>query len=240
VTTQPGYQLRLIRNRLGITTRAVEDASKNIALSQGNRELFVSHTRLSQIDNGAPSPGIHKLLSLSAIYGVKIDDLLGLYANLDSLAKHQTPAALATTHPVELEPAAFPIRLDPAFDPEITALLPAPACTATGGATAAGPRKLRVDLRYGYVGLRDYTLYPLLRPGSFVLIDPRQRKIQNPRTASEFDRPIYFIATRSAYFCSWCELDEGRLVVLHHPLSQCQTPHPLTWLRSPTSKDILP
>jgi hypothetical protein len=25
--------------------------------------------------------------------------------------------------------------------------------------------------RYGYIGLQDMTMYPLLRPGSFVLID---------------------------------------------------------------------
>jgi hypothetical protein len=30
---------------------------------------------------------------------------------------------------------------------------------------------------YGYIGLEDYTLYPILRPGSFVQIDPSVRKI---------------------------------------------------------------
>jgi hypothetical protein len=36
-----------------------------------------------------------------------------------------------------------------------------------------------LDLRksvYGYIGLEDYTLYPLIRPGSLVQIDASQRK----------------------------------------------------------------
>ncbi len=39
----------------------------------------------------------------------------------------------------------------------------------------------QLDLRYclcGYIGLEDYTLYPLIRPGSFVEIDARQNKVK--------------------------------------------------------------
>jgi len=44
-----------------------------------------------------------------------------------------------------------------------------------------------LDLRhrlYGFVGFGDYTLYPLLRPGSFVEIDPELRIVgqRSPRS----------------------------------------------------------
>ena len=63
------------------------------------------------------------------------------------------------------------------------------------------------------------TLYPLLRPGSFVHIDPRVRKVQPMRWRTEFDRPIYFVELRDGYACSWCELQDGHLLLLPHPLS---------------------
>jgi hypothetical protein len=64
-----------------------------------------------------------------------------------------------------------------------------------------------LDLRksvYGYIGLEDHTLYPLIRPGSLVQIDPSQRKITTGRWTSEFDRPIYFLELHDGYVCSWC------------------------------------
>ena len=79
-----------------------------------------------------------------------------------------------------------------------------------------------LDLRhrlYGFVGLNDYTLYPLLRPGSFVEIDPERKTPTTRVVRSEFDRPIYFIDLRNEYACSWCEVINDRLLLLAHPLS---------------------
>jgi hypothetical protein len=76
---------------------------------------------------------------------------------------------------------------------------------------------------YGFVGLKDFTLYPLLRPGSFVEIDP---ELSNPRqrmARSEFDRPIYFVDLRAEYACAWCEVIEGKLLLIAHPLSPVKT-----------------
>ena len=59
----------------------------------------------------------------------------------------------------------------------------------------------------GYIGLEDYTLYPLIRPGSFVEIDERQSRVKPGNWQNEFDRPIYFVELRNGYACSWCELN---------------------------------
>ncbi len=79
-----------------------------------------------------------------------------------------------------------------------------------------------LDLRhrlYGLIGFSDYTLYPLLRPGSFVEIDPELKNVEQRSTRSEFDRPIYFVDLRNEYVCSWCEVLEDKLLLLAHPLS---------------------
>jgi hypothetical protein len=72
-------------------------------------------------------------------------------------------------------------------------------------------------------------MYPLVRPGSFVQIDDRQKRIQKFTWRTEFDRPIYFVELRTGYACSWCELQGTQLTLLPHPLSQCsvrQFAHP--------------
>lgn len=72
---------------------------------------------------------------------------------------------------------------------------------------------------YGYIGLEDYTLYPLIRPGSLVQIDASQRKLSVERWKTEFDRPIYFVELRDGYVCSWCQVDRGQLIVIPHQYS---------------------
>jgi hypothetical protein len=75
---------------------------------------------------------------------------------------------------------------------------------------------------YGYVGTEDFTLFPLVRPGSFVQIDPNQKKVTRGSWQSEVDRPIYFIELRESYACSWCEAREGSLLLI--PSAQARRP----------------
>jgi hypothetical protein len=64
-------------------------------------------------------------------------------------------------------------------------------------------------------------MYPLLQPGSFVLIDESRRKLVTSGWAHEFERPIYFFEHRNGYACCWCNLAESRLVLQPHPASGC-------------------
>jgi hypothetical protein len=66
---------------------------------------------------------------------------------------------------------------------------------------------------YGYIGIDDYTLHPVIRPGAFVRIDPRQKKIPSVNWHSD-DRPIFFIELRERYVCTWCEMHDGRLILI--------------------------
>jgi hypothetical protein len=43
--------------------------------------------------------------------------------------------------------------------------------------------------RYGYIGLSDRRMVPLLRPGSSVLIDTSLRRIEVAEWSNEYDRP---------------------------------------------------
>ena len=83
----------------------------------------------------------------------------------------------------------------------------------------------QMDLRngtYGFVGMSDNRMSPLIRPGSIVQIDQNQRKILNVKWDNEYDRPIYFLELRGAYLCSWCEIAGGYLSAIPHPNSKCE------------------
>jgi hypothetical protein len=72
------------------------------------------------------------------------------------------------------------------------------------------------------IGKFDLTLHPMVPAGSIVQIDTEKREVLPKKDwTHEFQRPIYFLKTKDAYFCGWCELDEEsqRLTLIPHPLS---------------------
>jgi len=225
----PGERLRRLRTRLGITTREVENYSRQVAAAEANEEFVVSHARLTQIETGESTPSLYKLYTLSAIYGVGVMGLMSYYVDPELCARHHIALDLPNTHltafdaPDPQRTIDFPIRFDPGFTAEKTNLV-----SRMVEVWGEVPVELlqHLDLRksrYGFIGMTDFTMHPLLRPGSLVQIDERQRALPPGPSRTEFDRPIYFLELRDGYICSWCELHRNRLIVIPHPLSPCQT-----------------
>ena len=218
--------LKELRARLGITVRDVEEQSQQIADAQGNPEFFVSNAWLSKLENTNSVPSIHKLFSLSAVYRVRLSDLLPMFGiNLDLLQKFQVQTPTTRTHLINIEEidstrsVTFPVRFDPGFRVEETNLL-SRMVQVWGEVPVALIQQLDIRrAQYGYIGLQDLTMYPLLRPGSFVLIDPESRDIHSRRWRTEYDRPIYFLELRDSYACGWLEMSNEELLLIPHPLS---------------------
>ncbi len=76
--------------------------------------------------------------------------------------------------------------------------------------------------RYGFIGFDDWSMYPVLHPGSLVAIDQNKRKIAAGGWTNELDRPIYFLEHRSGYLCGWCSAIGESIVVQPHPASHQQ------------------
>jgi transcriptional regulator with XRE-family HTH domain len=227
VSPRTGEKLKQIRLRLGLTTRDVDHISRKISEAEGNEEFVVSHARLIQIENGESTPSIYKLYTLSAAYGKKMEDLLSLYLDLERIVSYHVSLELENTHLADIDPASqsrlvnFPVRFDPSFNVDNTALLS--RLVEVWGDVPIGLIQ-HLDLRksrYGFIGLADYTMFPLLRPGSFVQIDQEQKPATGAAYRTEYDRPLYFIELRYGYICSWCEMHRNRLVSIPHPLSPC-------------------
>jgi transcriptional regulator with XRE-family HTH domain len=227
-----GDRLRRLRTSLGITTRGVEELSRRVAKQEGNEEFYISNAWLTQIENRHSLPSIYKIISLSIIYRTSLPDLLLIFGvDLEKIAKYQSLTQLNRTHLTNLQvydsdrSITFPVRFDPGFTLERTSLLS--RMVETWGEVPIAVIQ-HLDLRrsqYGYIGLEDYTMYPLIRPGTFVQVDERANRIQKSSWRTEFDRPIYFVELRHGYACSWCEMNGNHLSLVPHPLSPAAIRH---------------
>lgn len=221
-----GTRLKEMRVRLGLTTRDVEAKSQQIAEERHSREYYLSHAWVTDIENGELKPSIYKLYSLSAIYHVGYVEVLSCFGlPLDELGRYRASIGVPKTHLLGGENAApgekvsLPVQFKSEFQLEKTNLL---ARVIEKWDQIPVGFLQHLDLHksvYGYIGLEDYTLYPLIRPGSLVQIDATQRKLSLEKWTTEYDRPVYFVELRDGYVCSWCQVDRGQLIVIPHPQS---------------------
>jgi transcriptional regulator with XRE-family HTH domain len=221
-----GQQLKTTRERLGLSTRDVQRKSAQIASDKRNQEYYLSHAWVTDIEKGKFMPGLFKLYSLSAIYDKSFSEVASYFGlRIADLSRDRAAVGAPRTHLVDREGdsedqnVSVPVAFKPEFRFEKTNLL---ARVVEKWDEVPVGLLQHLDLRksmYGYIGLEDNTLYPLVRPGSLVQIDPSQRKISSARWRTEFERPIYFVELRNGYICSWCQLDKGRLMVIPHPQS---------------------
>jgi hypothetical protein len=211
-----------------MTTREVEDFSRTISEDRKNEEYYISNAWLTQLENSSSVPSIYKLFSLSVIYRVKFNDLLSVFGvDLNASTSYQLALPAPNTHLASLETPdpekaiTFPVRFDKGFSLEKTSLI-SRMVEVWGEVPIALIQKLDVrHCQYGYVGMQDFTMYPLLRPGSFVQIDSAGGRMQPADWRTEFDRPIYFIELREGYACSWVEQRGSQITLIPHPLSPC-------------------
>lgn len=225
-----GDQLKAIRVRMGITLREVEEQSRHIADAEGSDDYFLSNAWLSQIEETDSIPSVCKMYSLAVIFHMSFPEIVEIFGvDLERITRYQMqlPRRLKT-HLTNIEVTdknrhvTFPIRFDRGFKASSTNLLS--RVVETWGEIPISLVQ-HLDIRnslYGYVGLNDNSMYPVLRPGSFVQIDQRVNKVLPFPWRSEYDRPIYFLELRDGYACSWCELHGDQLLLIPHPLSGCK------------------
>ncbi|HTR65270.1 MAG TPA: helix-turn-helix transcriptional regulator [Terriglobales bacterium] len=235
-----GQNLRALREQLGLTMRDVESASARIAEKHGNDEFAIPPSRLSDVETKGVIPSIYRLYSLAVVYRRDVRELLSWYgidlnhtaADLDLCLppKSHVSEALAGISSVQV-----PVRIDPSFDTRRTSnfgrlveqwgLVPLAYLTQFADC----------QYTYGYIGSEDLTMYPILPPGSFVQIDESRNRVMEGGWRSEYERPIYFVETRTGFTCCWCTQVREELILQPHPLS----PVPARILRYPQEAEVI-
>jgi len=149
-------------------------------------------------------------------YGMKVGEM----------AADASVAEIARTHIVgftslNIGEVQFPLALDPGVDIRRTTFL-SRIIQRWGRLPLALLNGFDLkDHRYAFIGTDDWLMYPLLQPGSLVLIDESRRKVVNTGWTNEFERPIYFFEHRKGFSCGWCTVNEAQLVLQPHPASRC-------------------
>jgi transcriptional regulator with XRE-family HTH domain len=189
-----GQKLKSLRNRHNITVREVEQASHRIAEVKGDNRFSISNGWLAQLENGGSEPSIWKLFSLSVIYHVNLLDLLLLYdIDVNQISRNGNGDSSA----------------------EISAFADGSSNGLNVSQTANG-EDCPNHIIYVHLGIAEFTMYPMIRPGALLMIDTSQNKIVPNGWRNEYERPIYFIELRGGYACGWCELQGNQLLIIPH------------------------
>ena len=235
-----GQRLRALRETLGYRMRDVELASQQIARRFENEEFTVPPSRLSDIETKGVIPSIFRLYSFAAIYRREYRELLSFYGlELDGISADISSGHPQKSHVSEalsnLTQVRIPTRFDPGFSLEKTADLR--RVIEQWGTVPMAYLEMLSDDRYtyGYIGLEDFTMYPILPPGSFVQVDETRNKVGDGVWRSEFERPIYFVEMREGFTCCWCSIKRDSIVLQPHPLS----PVSVRVLRYPQEAEVL-
>ena len=219
-----GQQLRHLREALGLTLRDVETASAEIAARHANQEFFIPFSRLSEIETKGLHPSIFRIYTLAAVYRRDYRNILEWYdVKLDSISDDINVLQIPKTHKFDMAPDAnsllMPVAMDPGFDVRQTMNLSRMVQQWGVPPLQFLSRFKRPSHLYAFLGMQDFTMYPLLMPGSFLQVDESKTSIINEGWRSEYERPIYFVETRKEFICSWCNLTNDQLVLQPHPLS---------------------
>jgi transcriptional regulator with XRE-family HTH domain len=212
-----GSQLRAARQRLDLTLREVEERANLLAQKWGNASYRISASWLDRVERENRGFSAAKLIVVSYIYNLTNDQMLALYPGVtDSPSQLEQVASPNTTLLVAAGPLGQHAQT---WAPESLMTAPPPADTTL---LQMDQGVLPAHYRRGIIGRADRTMEPMLLPGSIVLIDTRRRAIAGRKEwTNDYDRPIYFLFTRTGYFCGFCKLDKPQeyLQLESHPIS---------------------
>ena len=212
-----GTQLRITRQRLELTLREVEERTSQLAQQWGNSAYRISGSWLDRVERENRGLSATKLIVLAFIYNLTMEQMLALCpgvnespAQLEFVSRPNATLLLAEGPLADHAKLWMPDTLVTDPPPENTMLL------------QSDQRVLPTHYRRGIIGKRDRTMEPMILAGSIVLIDTQKRAIAKRKDwTNEFDRPIYFLLTRTSYLCGFCELDKQAeyLKLVPHALS---------------------
>lgn len=226
IVHDPGQKLRAARERLQLRYRDVEEASQIIAEQRGNHEFSIGLSRLADIENKGTVPSVFRLYTLCAIYRLDFSTVLHWYGiDLENLVGDAAGVSLAQTHLTDIHvPDAVQVDFPSEFDEEVdlrqTSYLTR-QIRVWGKLPVALLKTLDVRRhRYAFIGTDDWSMFPILWPGSFIQIDETKRRVAKEGWVHEQERPIYLIEHRNGFRCGWCVEQNGLLIVLAHSASQ--------------------
>jgi transcriptional regulator with XRE-family HTH domain len=235
-----GKSLRALREKLGLTMRDIETSSARMAEKYRNEEFSIPPSRLSDIETKGVLPSIFRLYTLAVIYRRDVRELMAWYGvDMTNMAEDLSMIAPPKSHVSQalsgMASVQMPTRMDPGFDQQRTSNLG--RMVEQWGVVPLSylEQFAHSEFTYGYIGVQDFTMYPILPPGSFIQVDEAKNRVVEGVWRCEYERPIYFVETRDGYTCCWCTMRRDDIILQPHPLS----PVPIKVLRHPQEAEII-
>lgn len=222
VESKPCERLRALREQLRLSLRDVQTISRQLADEYANPSYVVHASRLCEYETKEITPSAHHLYVMSVCYRTAILELLSWYVPVNNTVADWERTQIRPTHSVSLAPweqdslaRNFEKHLDKYRGTSLGKLI------AEWGLLPLGLilRLTKKRYSYAYVGAEDYTMYPLLPPGSFLQVDECRNRPTDHTWTNEYERPIYLVETLDGLRVSWCDLQDGHLVLQPHSLS---------------------
>jgi len=224
-----GRRLGVLRRQQGLSLRDVADRTKTIAKRRSDPRWKVSSSWLGRIEREGHSIAHVKLQALSEALGVAYGDLIDVptdgepefvppgYPEVPASAWNWLAHHEGALIPPEHWAAQFPV----------TTLLPSRTQLRDPVLRRVLNHSRNRERLYGVLGSKDFTLVPVVNPGTLVEIDATVRSICLERVFySVYERPIYFLRSHDGYACGWCELDEKQEWLSLIPSARASSSHP--------------
>lgn len=215
---QLGRNLRIVRERLGLTLQEVALRTRQVAQARQVAKGHISASWLRRVEQDPRRElSAIRLIVLLETYGLSLEDLLGVDAkNGDSEEEVEFLTINSErTNLVPLGPLETNARL---ILPDETHNVIPPVSTEI--VRSGRPQRPGRFIR-AVVGKSQNYLHPIVPAGSLVLVDTHRRSL-NLRYEGDIEihRPMFLLELHEGSICCWCELigkDHTRLVILPHP-----------------------
>lgn len=224
---QRGKILRSFREAWGWTTRQVAEKSRKLAEIWGDSEYALDASYISKIENGGtslPAVSSGKLASMMEMYSKGSNTMWNLvkpprnaYLVGDELGGPEFTQMIREGRLAEKLAVLLTSAYPELSIPHQTSIRP---MRNDEGHSRMHPFHDRKRYIRAIVGLTDHCLFPLICPGTLLIIDRECKTIPTYDFFSELERPKFLIQTHDGLFCCWCDsLDEGQMLrVVQHPL----------------------
>jgi transcriptional regulator with XRE-family HTH domain len=217
-----GKQLRIVRERLGLSQREVARRCVAVSKERGSDLYQITGSWLGRVESDPGHQhevGAHPLVALLSIYGITLEELLAVNS------PRELPEDMSG---IPEEAQETTVLTHPAADTAARLLLPDDAVTVPANTVIMRPAFPRNSGRFLriVIGHSNNHLYPIVPAGTLALVDKYRRSLdQEPGNVEiEIQRPMFLLEMRDGrHICCWCELvdkNEHRAVILFHPTSR--------------------
>jgi hypothetical protein len=213
------HLLSKARQNAGLSFREAAAISRSISDELADRRYEISPSSLCDYEvQGSPPRGLHRLVTLCSLYGLKLDTAL---RSIELPVEHAGTEAMpdrfvGRPSPVESDVGA------PAHNGFLEHVLETceeiPLFLRTSIASVAGLREISIEDCF-WIGGDKKPLYPYFARGLLALVNRRRKTPLHFPSKPVWRQPVYLLVQRDGeYLCACCDVENSTLVI--HPYTE--------------------